>query len=353
MSPSAGLPDTRTKLLRRLFVTVLYGLTSAVILFLFVNYEGISHRNSTTSEFGATVYGTAHKPSVYRVLVPLLIRGVTSVTPDSLKTKVQRFVEARKSSVESLGWEEKYYVEYFAACVIMLFLFIGYAFAFRYLLSFYYARDSAVANLVPVFGLLLLPLFFRYHHFLYDPATLCLFTLSLALIAHRKNLWYYPVFLLACLNKETAILLLGIFFLFQRGHMPFRVLVRHLGVQGMIWTLVRAALYRTFENNAGSPVEFQLVNHNRLLLEDPRALTYFVLVVVLFALFIAQNWKDKPLLLRQGFLTLLIPLLSLSVLWGFFDALRVYYEALPFAVMLALPTVLQIFNVDHRNASRS
>ena len=54
-----------------------------------------------------------------------------------------------------------------------------------------------------------------------------------------------------------------------------------------------------------------------------------------------------------GFLLLVIPLLSLSVFWGFFDALRVYYEAFPFALMLALPTVLGIFNIEQERTSLS
>jgi hypothetical protein len=345
MSSSYVLGISKEIILRRSLVTVLYGLTSTIILFLFINYEGISHRDSDTSEFSATVYGRAHKPSVYRVLVPILIRGVSTISPDSLKAAVQKFLQERRTIVEPLGWQEEYYFEYAAACVIMFFLFLGYAFAFRYLLVFYYPRDSAITNVVPVFSLLLLPLFFRYHHFVYDPATLCLFTLSLALIIHRKNLWYYPVFLFACLNKETAILLLGIFYLFQRAHMPSRFLFRHLAVQGTIWTLVRVALYRTFENNAGSGQEFHLFDHNLLLIKDPRSLIYFVLVVIFFSVFIARKWKDKPLLLRQGFLLLLIPLSSLSFFWGYFDALRIYYEAFPFALLLALPTVVGIFNI--------
>jgi hypothetical protein len=71
-----------------------------------------------------------------------------------------------------------------------------------------------------------------------------------------------------------------------------------------------------------------------------------VFVAAFFTVFIARKWKEKPLLLRQGFLLILIPLAGLAMFWGFFDSFRVYYEALPFALLLALPTVLEVFNIE-------
>ena len=271
--------------LRNLLITVLYGFSSAMILLLFIAHEdGISHRNSVTSEFSETIQGTAHKPSVARVLVPLMIRGTSAVTPSSLKAGIQSFVKKRSAAIEGFEWQEEYYFEYVVACVILFALLMGYAFALRYLLTFYYPKDPAITNFAPVFGVLLLALFFRYRHFLYDPATLCLSTLALGLILHRKNLWYYPVFLLACLNKETTILLAGVFFVFQLGQMPLKILVRHVALQGVIWGLVQIVLFVTFRNNPGSSTELHLFDHNLALIHDPLSLAYFILVIAFIAL---------------------------------------------------------------------
>lgn len=329
-------------ILRHTLLLTLYGLASLIILVLFITHEdGISHRTSVTSEFSETVYGTAHKPSVTRVLVPLMIRSTTAVTPGFIKTGVQHYIAKRSDEVEPLGWQEHFYFEYVVACVIMFVFLIGFAYSLRYFLEFYYPNDQAITSFAPVIGLLLLALFFRYRHFIYDPGTLFLFTLGLGLILHKKNSWYYPVFLLSCLNKETTLLMVGVFFLFQRGHMPLRKLLGHVVLQGAIWVAVRAVLGVAFKNNPGSDFELHLFDHNLALIHDPLSLGYFLAVLLLFGLFIGHKWNAKPLLLRQGLVLLLLPLLGLSVLWGYLDAFRVYYEAFPFALALALPSALE------------
>lgn len=354
MSSNTAFRVSAQLILRHLLLLTLYGLASLIILVLFIAHEdGISHRTSVTSEFSETVYGTAHKPSVTRVLVPLMIRGTTAVTPGFIKSGVQHYIAKRSGEVEPLGWQEQFYFEYVVACIIMFVFLVGFAYSLRYFLQFYYPNDQVIPGFAPVIGLLLLALFFRYRHFIYDPGTLFLFTLGLALILHRKISWYYPVFLLSCLNKETTLLMVGIFFLFQRGQMPHRKLLGHVVLQGAIWAAVRAVLGVAFKNNPGSDFELHLFDHNLALIYDPLSLAYFLAVLLFFGLFIGHKWNAKPLLLRQGFVLLLLPLLGLSVLWGYFDAFRVYYEAFPFALALALPSALDVVRIKSTSVATS
>ena len=61
-----------------------------------------------------------------------------------------------------------------------------------------------------------LPVTFCGKVYLYDFPQLLLFTLGLGFLYQRKWAWFYAVYVLACLNKETSVLL-GVVFAVWMG----------------------------------------------------------------------------------------------------------------------------------------
>jgi hypothetical protein len=219
---------------------------------------------------------------------------------------------------------------------------LGLLFALRYLVAVFYDYPDVVADISPIGALLTLPLFFRYCSYIYDPATLFLFPMALILIVKKKYLLFYLVFILATCNRETSILLAGLFFLYNLKRMPKSRLVGHACGQAIIWFSIKMLLVNIFRSNPGSFLEFHLFDRNLALFRQPISLLYFTGVILLFTPLIFYKWKSKPVFLRWSFLLTMGTLFSIGFVWGVIDELRVYYEAFPFIFLLSLPTVVEV-----------
>lgn len=300
------------------------------------------------------VYGQAHRPFVYRALLPAAVRAITEVTPGAVKEGIGLRVETRRSRmVEMLKWETEYVYEYIVALSLMFGCFLGFAYTLRHLTTLFYDYPSFVAHLAPLGGLVALPFFFRYYSYVYDPCTLVLFALALALIATRRHLLFYIIFVLASFNKETSVLLIGLFLVREFRIMRKFGLAGHLLLQVSLWATVRAIIMTTFRNNPGSPVEFHLIR-NLGLPGSPVKFIYFAAAVLIVSALVRYGWFRKPVFLRTGLFVTLIPLALLAVFLGFVDELRCYYEAFPFLFLLSLPTVVDILGSSYNDeTSRS
>jgi len=330
--------------LRKSVSFLLYFLAAGIVLFIFVVRPGIN--GYYRAMFPDMVHGRAYKPFVYRTLLPTTIRTVAEVTPESVKQGFNAAFQNKKM-VRILEWEKEYLYEYFVGLILIFCCFVGLAFTLRYLVRLFYKFPSFVADFAPLGGLLILPVFFKYYSYLYDPSTLLLFTLAIVPMVKRNFLLFYIVFLLATLNKETSILLTGIFFIREFKVMPRPSWVKHVLLQIAAWVGIRALLTAAFKNNPGSLVEFHLLDHNLGLICNPQEFLYFIIVIAVFAVLIKYRWAEKPAFLRQGLVITLAPLMSLALFFGFVDELRGYYEAFPFIFLLSLPTIVDIFELRH------
>jgi hypothetical protein len=107
-----------------------------------------------------------------------------------------------------------------------------------------------------------------------------------------------------------------------------------------------------FRDNPGALVEFHLADHNlRLPLILPGSTAYFAGVLISAAWLARKNWTAKPLFLRRGLLITFIPLLVGSLLFGFVDELRGYYEAYPFVFLLSVPTMCAVLGIPETAAT--
>ena len=207
--------------------------------------------------------GSAHKPFVYRQLVPSLIRSVTAVTPAPLKERISANFGAKYEELIVLfEWNRSHLYEHILSLILTFVCFVALAFALRSSIGVFYSFPSFVNDVAPVIGLLILPVFFRYINYVYDPATLVFFTLALVSLYKRERWWFYVLFVLATLNKETSILLIGLFLL-REGRLVSAVQTAAHGLaQLAIWGSVRLFLVVTYAANPGSSMEFHLIDHN-------------------------------------------------------------------------------------------
>jgi hypothetical protein len=279
------------------------------------------------------VYGRAHKPFVYRVLVPITVRGIVSLIPPAVR-----------GEIEALEWRgggsEDAFTEYLVTSSLVCVLLAAFALAVKYLCSAVFQAPPLFADLVSLGALVGLPPFFTYYSYTYDPATLLLFALALACMARRKWNAYMVVFLLACLNKETAILLTWAFAACYFGRWSaierrrFNLLA---GLQVGVFAAVRAVILWLYRDNPGSSLEFHLLDHN--VGELLRPYTFPTLLAGLgLVMLILYRWSEKPLFLRRS-VSLALPLLVSTLLFGFVDELRDYYEAYPALLLLVAHSV--------------
>ena len=94
----------------------------------------------------------------------------------------------------------------------------------------------------------------------YDIPSLTFFAAGIILFLQRKWLWFYPVFFLACLNRESACFITvgGFLLTCQIGESKIfdfiksnRKIVTHVITQACIWLVLRVILSYIFRDNPG------------------------------------------------------------------------------------------------------
>ena len=314
-------------------------LATAVVFAIFLHPPGLNRTRRAT--FVAMVEGTAHRPFAYRVLLPMTVRLVRTVTPSVVRQSLDDSIggtDLVRHAFGKLGWEEDYFFEYATALVLMYASLVGFALSVRYLCTGLYEGPELVADLASLAAVVILPAIFGYCNYIYDFPALFLFTLGLALMVRRKWGVFLIVFLAGCLNKETAILLTVLYVIhFLKGRRMQRGLfVKLLVVQLAVFVMVKLGLHLALRSNPGAFVRFHLVDHNLRLLKPfslPGVFTFLALVFVTF-----RKWSEKPEFLRHG-IWIPVLLLVLTLFLGYLDELRDYYEAVPIVVLLATDTV--------------
>jgi hypothetical protein len=270
--------------------------------------------------FSRMIDGTAARPFVHRLLLPSVARGLRALLPGS-----PRHAPAHAAEV--------------ALALLLVFVcFLAFAFVLRRLLDACYAAPDGVRRWAPAVALLALPAFFLPSSVqLYDPATLLLTALGMLLILERRRTGYYAVFVLACLNRETAILLTGLFLLWECRHLRRSRLAWHIVAQVILWGGVQAAIRALHTGNPGHEAQL-LFPHNLRLLITPRAAIPFWGLLALSLALVVPGWKRAPRFLRQALLVMLVPVAVGTLLAGLPTEMRDYLEAYPALVLLALPT---------------
>lgn len=339
-------------ILRWGILLLFYIITSAIITLTFFVRPGVHQYHRAT--FPDMLSGTAHKPYVYRQLVPATIRAISSTTPDAFKKAVATwFARKHEELMKLFEWSETHTYEHLLSLIISFFCFLGLAFVLRSAIALFYDFPRFVADVAPILGLVVLPAFFRYINYVYDPVTLLLTAAAIVTVYRRLHWSYYCLFVIATLNKETSILLIGLFILRELKLLSKPLLVMHVLFQLVLWTSARIFYHTMFAANPGSTVEFHLFDHNLNLLFRPGPMVYLCVASAIVLTLVLHQWGKKPKFLRSGLVVTVTPILVLAVFFSYLDELRIYYEAYPFLFLLSLPTIVHALGIPPKKETVS
>jgi hypothetical protein len=277
----------------------------------------------------ALVAGTASTPYQYRVLLPWLVRGALELHVIRPESEIAVFAGIQAVALVLLG------------------------FAFRAYLS-RFIIDPVLASVMALTIYAVLPFnYFNLPYYPYDIPSVLFFTVGLLLIYERRWGWFFPLFAIATLNRETSIFLAvaSLFVLFDRYSRPRLALI--VGSQLAIWVAIKAFLWVVYQQNRWMGYglyQFQLKVNAATLLEHP--VKGFIALATWGCLWLAVViWHRRihDVYLKRTLWT--VPVFIAGMLFaGFVIELRIYGEVLP--VVLAAFWVVFLDLVEDSIRSR-
>lgn len=299
-----------------------------------------SVRASTVS----MVDGTANKPFVYRRLLPAAAGAIYAMLPESVDSVLTQKAKApgAQSVITFLQWREDYLAYYLIVAGLMFACFLGFMVSLRWIARLCRPNEPLLCDMAPVLAMLLLPPTFMFAKYIYDPATLLLFALAFGAILARKDYAYYPIFIAAAFNKETAILLVPLFVMVYWGKRGKLGLSVHALAQVAIWAGVSLWLRHIYGANPGVAVEHHLLDHNLAFgyMGQKMLAVAYVLLLAIVARF---GWSSSSFT-RRALIVTLAPLVVLTLCFGWVEELRDYLEAMPMLFTLLIPGVRNLYH---------
>lgn len=344
--------------LKLILILISYLLASFIIVAMLPNPILVDKRIGmiTLSNF------QGHRPFQYRVLMPLVIRGIEAITPDFIKDsvtvlagpKIMANMENRDIDSDKANVISKYVfrsVLYICLQILMMFFFL---LALRLLAGALEIFPQHLTDFVPLGMVLVMPIYYDSAIYVFDFPHLVLFTLGLYLLYKQNWTWYLIVLGLGILNKETAILLGVVFVLAYHSRLEKSQLIKLLILQAVIFLAIKFPLFMIFGNRPGGFVEWRLADNfehltklsnyfrftpiGRIMLLPiylniplPRGTNLPLFIVIISAVW--YRWKEKPVFLRKalGYLAVVIPL---AFTMGLVFELRAYFDVLPIIYLL-------------------
>lgn len=356
-----SLHINRDSLLKAVLILSLYMVVASITLLVTLE-SGAFHVNdmSNRTSHAAYIEGICDRPFVCRALPAFLVRTAVSLTPDFVKEKIVSAWSGIRRLNRLDAWQgyvEGHQVEYLYTMLMMYASLIGIALIFRLLLKTFYDLPEIVAMFAPAIAIIFLPMMVSY--FTYDFPDILLFSAGLLLLAQRRWVLYYPVFVLACLTKETAVLLPFIFMIDSRRGRGGRSasFYGHMAAQSSIWLAIYLGLRWIYAANGGGTVEFHLLDYNIPHLLHPTnyfrfssvflpyGLNLFMIAIV--AILVAKDFREKSPFLKSA-LTITIPLLGLSLLLGIIDEIRNMFPLVPILFLLSVHTIAKLMHTPFR-----
>lgn len=344
-----GLRSLVRRFFREVFVLVCYTLLSLVLVYCLLLRNGTSglfDDSRAQSAFGTMIMGTAPQPYVTRALVPLMTRGAALFIPGSVCAAVREAVETRVEKGIFVNWNTTQPCLVFVAVGIIFLTFVAAAYSFRAGIAAFYEYGDSVSDLGPILGLLFVPVLFLSDHLkIYDSFTLLSFSLVPVLAFQGKKKWFYVLFVLSAVNRETSALFTCFFVIGEWGKMSRRLLLRHVIAQGIIWMAVRGVLALVYSHNPGTNfVVFVSENLRFLAQTGSFRWWYFVVTIAVLTSLTVYRWSEKPVFLRWCFASSALILVALDFLFGLLRETRLFFELIPLVFFLAVPGIASLYN---------
>jgi hypothetical protein len=178
----------------------------------------------------------------------------------------------------------------------------------------------------------------------YDFTAILLFTAGLYFIVKENLLWFYVIFILGIINKETAGYLIFAYGLFNYKRLFTRKIITNLFLLGIIFISFKIFLGYIFINNPGDNFEIGYYENLNILSNLFSNKIYFkniflnygglyIFAVLLFITGKFLNFKNKKALFMN--LTI-IPYYILGIFITYITEVRVYTEIIPMIAILFL-----------------
>jgi len=319
---------TKTYSLRKFRTLTYWAMVIGLSIIIFGNFIYIA--NYKIFKMGqivpSMVYGTGNKPFVYRALLPITVRLLMPIVPESM---VDLAMTWPPINFAVSTFDPNYTKESFITMVLMYLSLIAFIFSFRFLMKVTKFSEWAIGWLT-VLCLIFLPAFSLWGRF-YDFTSLFLFTLALALMVEKRWPTYFVAFTLSCINKETTILLPIIFAVYYRHRLPRPLLLKLFGGQVAIFLVIKIALTIIFSGNEGTMVEWHLTKYLAAIQNHPQS---FILGPLWLIIFLGYRWYSKPEILRVAIMVCLPLLIELSIFLGYPFELRACLEIYPIGLLL-------------------
>lgn len=274
--------------------------------------------------------GVALLPAAYRVLVPWLVNAAYQ-----LITAVggQQFATPDTTRALFFGLEVIAHVGAWLAFTALLARYFDprqhpvylYGLSLLIVLPF----NSSLPRPVPIY-------------YPYDTTALVFFTTGLLLIRQQRWAWYYPLFVLATLNRETSAALTVVYLLVAFRDTPPRILAAHIGAQAAIWLGIRAALHTLYGGNAGDPLWYFL-DLNLFSLLVPYSLTTVLSSSGFLWLLAFVYWRRIPDEFTRMAMLVIIPIFLGMMIVGLIYEIRIFLEFSALPLLAAWLLVAQRF----------
>jgi hypothetical protein len=284
--------------------------------------------------------GTAENPFGQRVLLAWILRGVRGLTPRPLESAIESwcrtspfctYLTAHVFVTSDLGYEALLELGLMYACLL------GFAwFLFRVARELF-PDSRRYAIVAPFMGLACVPPWWQ-QLYMYDYATLLVWTACLYSLHERQWNRYLLWFTLGMLNRETTVLLLLPYLVYGRHVLPTKTLRAHAATQGAVALLIKVSLMVAHAGNGGEVALWNLGGQVKQLLVAPYGLAQWVTFLCVILL-LTYRWDQKPLVVKCQLLTF-APLFAAYLLAGRPGEYRVFMEIVPAASLLATHTLV-------------
>lgn len=263
------------------------------------------------------ISGTAYRPYVYRILVPLMVQNLGRIFPLNP-------------------------VIYTSA--IMFLSLLGFGFTMGSFAEFFW-KSKVMARITSILALIGLIPFLARDGKIYDFSAIFLFSLGLLLMAREQWNGFFVIFLIGCINKETMVFLTLVFAIHFFRKMPSKKYWPILMGQTLVFGVIKLWITWTFRNNPGGVVEFHLFDQINGFLCLPVFLLYYVSFALCAAIFIICDWRKKPEFLRFAMASLLPAVLVANLFFGVPYEIRAFMDLYPVGFLLTIPTLGKIFKL--------
>lgn len=220
--------------------------------------------------------GTAHRPFVYRQMLPDAANWIAKVVPRSIESWIylqcgqNNYLNAIAASPTAMN--RAYFLRYLVV-YLATFLFALLAVYFMYFVCRAVEIPQPAAVAAPVIVILLIPYIMQGGGYFYDYPELAFFALAVWIAIKFDWWWVIPVAALGTWNKESFLLFIPTLYPILRWRRSRPGALLGIGVLCLVCAVVYYPIRSQFAHNPGAALEVHLGEHLHSLLHPQWLLT--------------------------------------------------------------------------------